>query len=265
GRQAAIPEANALRSRLQRAVADTGFNDAAFEPFLEQAERARTNHLDQQQIPAGLFRARVEGLLLPVGDRWAGLLPILGRVPRQELLEMASTRLSGSAVSLEWFDPRTELSALLTAVRERLTWLLLACFAVVTIVVAVALRSARRAVGIMGPVLIALLLTAAVVRTIFGPLSVFHLVALMLVLGVITNYSLFVAVDQPRSALDEDHAHTMFSLMIASATTLAVFGALALSGIRVVAAVGQTVVVGIIVSLAWLALTRGSVARRTAD
>jgi hypothetical protein len=75
----------------------------------------------------------------------------------------------------------------------------------------------------------------------------------MLVLGVITNYSLFLNSAPESSDEQEGQAHTVFSLMIASATTLAVFGALGLSGIRVVEAVGQTVVVGIIVGLAWLA------------
>jgi len=263
-RQAAIPDASALRSRLQRATAATGFNEAAFEPFLEQVERARTHSLDHRQVPAGLFRTRVEGLLVPVGDAWAGLVPIQGEVARAELLQLAGSSLSGHAISVEWFEPRTQLSSMLKAVRERLTWLLPACFAVIAVVVAVALRSAARAAGVMSPVLMALVLTAALVRLLFGPLSVFHLVALMLVLGLLTNYSVFLAVDPTRSEI-RDRTHTRFSLMIASATTLAVFGALALSGIRVVAAVGETVVVGIIVGLAWLALTRRSVPRRAAD
>lgn len=259
-RQAAIPDAGTLQSRLQRAVVDTGFNDTAFDPFLEQAERARTQALDHRQIPAGLFRTRVEGLLIPAGDGWAGLVPIQGEIPRNELLRLAGEQLSGRAVSVEWFEPRTELSALLKAVRERLAWLLLACFAVVAVVVAVALRSARRAANVMRPVFVTLLLTAALAHALFGSLSVFHLVALMLVLGLMTNYSVFLAVPQPATAMEP--SLTTFSLLIASATTLAVFGALALSGIRVVTAVGQTVVVGIIVGLAWLALARESAPRR---
>lgn len=262
-RHAAIPATSVLRDQLQRAIRGTAFSERAFEPFLDSAARAR--NFDLQQIQSGLLRSRVQSLLVQVGDEWVGLLPIIGEFPRDEVLARVKTAVTDQAVEVSWFDPRVELTALLNAVRERLIWLLLVCIVVVTAVVAIALRSPRLAVRVMSPVVVSLLLTAACVRMIFGPLTAFHLVALMLVLGIVTNYSVFIAARSGRLLDTEDGAYTVFSLMIASATTVAVFGALALSGIRVVAAVGYTVVVGIIVGLTWLALTHGLTRRRTAD
>ena len=80
----------------------------------------------------------------------------------------------------------------------------------------------------------------------------------MLTLGVLTNYSLFIHVPPHSTDPNQRRAHTIFSLVVASSTTLAVFGALALSGIAVVESVGRTVVVGIIIGLGWLVATRGN-------
>jgi len=127
-------------------------------------------------------------------------------------------------------------------------------FVAVLAVIAVERRSLPQAVKTMWPVGISLILTAAIVRLVFGPLTAFNVVAFMLLLGLLTNYSLFIEPRPLRSADRNDRAYTALSLAVASATTLAVFGALALSGIRVVEAVGRTVTVGIIVGLGWLIL-----------
>jgi predicted exporter len=131
-----------------------------------------------------------------------------------------------------------------------LMWLLLGCVFTVFAVVGLGSRSFAVGVRVVAPVLLALVLTAAVVRLVLGPLTVFHVVALLLVLGLSTNYALFVHSPTDRTDSRNHQAHTAFSLAMASATTLAVFGALAVSGITVVAAVGQTVAIGIVIALA---------------
>jgi predicted exporter len=256
-RLAAVPEAAMLAPLLQRAVQGTAFNVDAFAPFLESVRQMRSAVLTQAALPDGLFRQRVESLLLQLEGRSLGLVPVAGRASRDELLASARQAMADRPVTVEWFEPRAQLSALLAAVRERLVGLLLLCVFAIFLVIALERRSLAVGIRVMIPVVTALLLTAALVRLGFGPLTVFNLVALMLVLGVITNYSLFI--HAPPAAPDDDdrRAHTVFSLIIASATTLAVFGALGLSDIRVVESVGQTVVVGIIVGLAWLIVTRG--------
>ncbi len=179
-----------------------------------------------------------------------------GALRAEELLASARLVIGDLPVTVEWFEPRAQLSALLTAVRERLMRLLLLCVFAIFLVIALDRRSLAVGIRRDDPGGYRFVADRSTRATRFGPLTVFNLVALMLVLGVITNYSLFI--HAPPGAPDDDdrRAHTVFSLIIASATTLAVFGAFGLSGIRVVESVGQTVVVGIIVGLAWLIATR---------
>ncbi len=256
-RLAAIPEGAVLRSRLARAADGTPFNVDAFEPFLADAAQARATTLTLESLPEGLFRQRVEGLLPSVDGRRVGLVPIAGPAARDELLSSARHAVLASAVEVAWFDTRAELTELLASVRQRLVALLAVCALVVCAVVQVDLRSVARNGRVMLPVLTGIVLTAAVVRAAFGPLTLFNVVALMLTLGVLTNYSLFIHAPPRSTDADQSRVHTIFSLIVASSTTLAVFGALALSGIAVVESVGLTVVVGIIIGLGWLVATRG--------
>ena len=253
-RHAAIPDDEVLRSRLTRAVQDSDFNLEAFEPFLSEIQQLKPGVLEFGRIPAGILAYRVDSLLMQMDGRWVGLVPITGSTDMQDVLHSLQSVANDRAVEFAWFEPRVELSRLLKAVRERLMWLLLTCFVAVLAVIAVERRSLPQAVKTMWPVGISLILTAAIVRLVFGPLTAFNVIAFMLLLGILTNYSLFIEPRPLRSADRNDRAYTALSLAVASATTLAVFGALALSGIRVVEAVGRTVTVGIIVGLGWLIL-----------
>ena len=251
-----VPDAAELRRRLAAAAGDTSFNADAFEPFVEDASRARATTLGVESLPAGLVSQRVESLLPTAGGRVSGLVPVALSAGADDVLQSARAVVQGTPVEVSWFETRARLSGVLTAVRERLVGLLLVCALAVWGVVLLDLRSVARSVRVMLPVATAIALTAAVARLAFGPLNVFNVVALMLTLGVLTNYSLFIHVPPRFAGAQQRRAHAAFSLLVASSTTLAVFAALGASGIAVVEAVGRTVVVGIIVGLGWLLATR---------
>lgn len=257
-RLAALPPVAELRARLLGAAENAGFVADAFEPMLTDAAQPRPTPLTLATLPDGPLQQRAGALLMHADDDgpWIGLASLAGAASREEVLVSARTAALPYGVEVEWFEPRQRLVDLLHAVRARLVNLLGLCTLAVFVVIAVHHRSLRVAVRVMLPVVAALLLTAATARALLGPLTVFHAVALLLLLGLLTNYALFVHVPPPNAAAARDGSRTLFSLLIASATTLAVFGALAVSGIGVVEAVGRTVVLGIIVGLAWIALTR---------
>jgi len=77
-------------------------------------------------------------------------------------------------------------------------------------------------------------------------LSLFNLVALLLVVGIGLNYALFF--NRPQSG-DEEQRRTLLSLAVCSATTLSAFGALAFSETPVLNAIGITVTLGTVLSL----------------
>ena len=113
-------------------------------------------------------------------------------------------------------------------------------------VLAHGLRSVPQAVRLMLPVLLAIALTAGTLVAAGSPLTVLHLVALLLVLGVGINYALFIA----RAVAEHDDAgRTLRTLAVVSGTTLCAFGMLAWSRMAVLQVIGSTVCIGVAFSL----------------
>jgi predicted exporter len=82
-------------------------------------------------------------------------------------------------------------------------------------------------------------------------LTLLHLVGLLLVVAIGSNYALFF--DRLADA-GEGAARTLASLTLANVTTVASFGVLSLSQIPVLDAIGSTVAVGALAALAFSAM-----------
>jgi predicted exporter len=108
------------------------------------------------------------------------------------------------------------------------------------------LKSWRRAILVLLPVIIALLLTTGTLVASGQPVSIFHLVALLLTLGIGTNYALFLARASQSGA---ERGGTLRTLAVVGGTTLCAFGALTLSSTPVLHAIGMTVCLGVVYSL----------------
>jgi predicted exporter len=116
---------------------------------------------------------------------------------------------------------------------------------------AAGLGSLRRAARVGLPVAAALPLTVALLVAAGQRMSVFHLVALLLVLGIGLNYALFFE----RPAADEqEKERTRLAVTLCTACALITFGCLAFSATPVLHAIGSTVALGALVSFAFAAL-----------
>ena len=142
---------------------------------------------------------------------------------------------------------------------EALRHSLIGALAIVVLLAAI-LRSARRMFDVLAPLAAAVLVTAGVLVLGGSQLSIFHLVGLLLVVAVGSNYSLFFDRQTPSG---EGRERTIVSLLLASVTTMIGFGLLALSKVPVLHDIGLTVGIGAILALAFAAiLSRRDEARR---
>jgi hypothetical protein len=93
---------------------------------------------------------------------------------------------------------------------------------------------------------------AAAILLVAGPkLTLFHLVALLLVAGVGSNYALFFERETP----DEyERQRTVFAVAFCAATTALAFGLLAWSQVPVLKMIGATAAIGAVASLAFATL-----------
>ena len=248
-RRAALPDAATLAANLDKAMTGLPFRPGAFAPFLADVERARSHPpLTAETLRGIALGARIGSLLFPGASGWVALAPISGMRDAGALA--AALRSSGEPGVL-LLDLKREADSLVAGYRAEALRLLAIGLACIAALVYAGLKSPAATARVLAPVLAATLLDVATLAYAGVQLTLFHLVALLLVIGVGTNYALFF--NQRQSSRDE-RALMLLSLAVASLATLISALALSGSGTPVLRAVGMTVAIGTVYALALSAL-----------
>ncbi|WP_317930848.1 hypothetical protein [Halioxenophilus sp. WMMB6] len=139
-------------------------------------------------------------------------------------------------------DKVSDISTLLSKYRQRSALLVMLSYTAIYLLLCLR-YGPRLSLRIVTPPLAAVILALAVLGWTGHALNIFHLLAMLLVLGIGIDYTLF---------LEEGSRHrqrTLLAIILSALTTLLSFGLLALSETPAVSAFGETVLVGILVSL----------------
>lgn len=248
-RQAALPAPPVLRANLERALLGLPFRPRVFEPFLADAAAARSMPLIERGSLAGTRLAlKLDTLLVKRERSWTAMLPLRG-VTDGEGVARSLAAPSGSRVAL--LDLKRESDSLYRTYRgEALAYSVLGAMAI-AILLFVGLRSLRRVFDVLAPLAAAVIVTTCLLVLAGNKLSIFHLVGLLLVVAVGSNYSLFFDRQAPSGA---DRSRTIVSLLLAAVTTMIAFGTLAFSSVPVLHAIGTTVGMGAALALAFSAI-----------
>ncbi|CAO3425800.1 MMPL family transporter [Azospirillum endophyticum] len=249
-RQAALPPPDQLRDALNQALQGLPFRPDAFAPFLADAEKARMQPL---LTPANLdgtsLKLKFDSLLVRHGTGWTAMLPLRGVADPQAL----AARLAGDPAlrGAILLNLKEESDSLYRTYRQEALALAVLGAVAITLLLAAALRSWRSLAVAVMPLAAAVVVTMALLTALGQTLSIFHLVGLLLVVGVGSNYSLLFQRPEPSLPLRE---RTVASVVIANLCTVIGFGTLAFSGIPVLHGIGMTVAIGAFLSLAFAAV-----------
>jgi predicted exporter len=128
--------------------------------------------------------------------------------------------------------------------------------AVIVVLLCVALRDWRRVLAVLAPLVAAVLVVAAGFALADAPMILLHLVGMLLIVAIGSNYALFFdrGAAAPAGADDGSRPRMLASLLTANLTTVAGFGVLAFSSVPVLAALGATVGPGAILALVFAAM-----------
>jgi len=239
-RQDQLPAAEQLRDNLNQALLGLPFRPGTFEPFLEDVDQARSlPPLTAEQARRTLFGNKVDSLLRRSDDGWILMVPLSGVTAPERLAKHFNDR---SQEATRYIDLKAETTRFVIQFRNealyRLGWGLLILISVLLI----ALKSPVRVARVLLPVAIALIIDIALLMALGQRLSLFHLVSLLLVVGISLDYSLFIN----RPDVDrQERCRTLHSLTVCFASTAVVFGLLALSELPVLKAIGSAVVIGV--------------------
>lgn len=238
-RRAALPDSGTLAANLAQAAQGLPFRGEIFAPFLADVERARhAPWIDADTWRDSAIAFKLRALLASTGDGWLAFAPLTG-VQDAEALGAAVRGIGDANVFL--LDLKQEADTMVAGYRMesiRLCALGLLC---IVVLVYAGLGRVGSTLRVLVPVLAAALLDIATLVAMGERLTVVHLVALLLVVGVGLNYALFFG----RRAEDpEDRQLTWLSLIVASLATLCASLALAFCATPVLRAIGLTIALG---------------------
>lgn len=249
-RQSQLPTDKEMQARMAQALDGLPFREDAFKPFLEGLEKSRRlpslTLSDMAGTPQG---AHLDELLKKVDNGWLLLIP-LNQVKDKTSV---SSSLAEEMPSASYVSLRDETSRLVTELRQEIIYRLAWGLIFMLLVLALGLRSPKLAFHAFFPVLLALSVSLGLLHLFGEPLTIFHMIALMLVLGIGIDYSLFF---NRRVASDWERYYTLQAIFICALSTAIVFSLLGLSSIPVLHAIGQTVTLGVVTSFILTLLLR---------
>lgn len=248
-RRAALPDAATLRAHLAQAMAGGPLRAERLEPFVQDVQRAREMPPITPQSLAGTPVAAIASALLvhSADGTHIALLPVV-RAPGSAgdgAVAAIEQALHGIA-DAQAFNVSDELRRLYGHyLREAQGQAAFGALGVV-LLMGLWLRSLPRLLAVCKPLLLAVLLTMAGFAALGVPLGILHLVGLLLVVAVGSNYSLFLDWLRHQGTADED---TLASLALANLTIVLSFGLIAASTIPALGSIGRVVAPGAMLAL----------------
>jgi predicted exporter len=250
-RQAALPDTGHLRSALKRAAVGLPFRSNIFEPFLKDVAAAREAPLlTRSDLKDTGLALRLDTLLLQRRGEWVALLSLRG--------VRDATRLAGAATDVEGvhvLDLKHEADSLYRGYRTQAMLFASIGAAAIALLLLWALRSLRRVADVLLPLAAAVAVTCAFFTIGDRQLTMFHLIGLLLVVGVGSNYSLFF---ERETLMRTDRELTVVSVVLCNFSTIVGFGLLSLARAPVLSAIGGTVALGAFLSLVFAAILESS-------
>ncbi|WP_225782945.1 MMPL family transporter [Xenophilus sp. Marseille-Q4582] len=257
-RLAALPTAEDLRARLPEATAGLPLSAERLAPFVEAVQAARSlPPITHEAVRAGTLGPVAGALLFErPGGGWAAMLSL--HTPPDFRHATVADALAGlpEVVVVEVGEALADVYQ--RYLHEAFVQVGLGALAVVLLLGAW-LRSARRLFAVCLPLAVAVVLTLGGMALLGMALSILHLVGLLLVVAVGSNYALFFDELQRTGHADED---TLASLLLANLTTVVSFTLIAISKIPALSAIGQVVAPGALLALLLSAAFAGRGARR---
>ncbi|MCP3723646.1 MMPL family transporter [Paraburkholderia sp. CNPSo 3272] len=277
-RLASLPGKDVLAVRLQEAIRNqpVDVRPDAFTPFLADVEAARKAPLVTRADLKGTSMAlAVDALLTQRDGQWSAMLAL--RAPRhsqnaQAAQAVNTPSLDASLVSdavaranvpgALFVDMKAEADRMYVDYVHEDIRLSLAGFVVIVVLLAFALRSFARAARALAPLVAAVLVVAAGFALAGVSLTILHLVGMLLIVAVGSNYALFFCKRDDEAGIAP---RTLVSLLVANLATVAGFGLLSLSHVPLLETFGLTVGPGAMLALVFAAILAPPLVRSSAE
>jgi len=252
-RQASLPAPQELEARLSQAVQGLPVKASLFAPFIADVAAARTQPLLQpHDLDSTSMAMALQGLLIEQDRRWTALLPL--KAPQGGSINAQALRTALQATgqpNVVFVDMKSESDRLYSGYLHEALLLSSGGLAAIIVLLLLVLRSPARVLRVVAPLAAAVVTVTAGLVALGHSLTILHLVGLLLIVAVGSNYALFF----DRTGLATPIApRTLASMLFANLTTVAGFGLLAFSKVSLLQALGETVAPGVVLALVFSAI-----------
>lgn len=236
-----LPSSAELEKNLHEALTGFTFKKDFFNPFIQDiASTKEKKPLDLKALKGTKIAAKVSSQLFAIHDGWLGIV-MLSEVKNTD--KIASYFLAINNPNIQYVNLKKESGMLLANFRSAALNRLAFGLILVLLSLIIGLKSIRRSFIVLLPVFLALSVDLVLLFLIGERLSLFHLVSLLLVLGISLDYSLFF---NQKGESDFFKMRTLYSLTFCCLSTVSLFGLLGLSNLSVLNSIGKTVSIGVI-------------------
>lgn len=258
-RRAALPEPETLRGRLRAAAVGLPLDPERLAPFVADVAAERgAPELTAESLKGTSLEAGLRALVQRSTDHWTALLPLHASDPASPSIDAERVRRAlapldsgATAGRIRLLDLKAESDALYRSYFARARAAALMGLAAIGVLIALVRRSLARAVRVLVPLLLAVLTVAGALALGARELTLMHLVGLLLIVAVGSNYALFFDAGRAATSLPP---RTLASLLVANMSTVLGFGLLMLSRVPILTALGVTVAPGALLALVFSAL-----------
>jgi len=239
--QSLLPNKQMLSLNVTAAMKGLGFKENAFDSFINSVAKSKTQPtVDYEKILLSPLAVKLKSLLFKQDTNWYSIIRVTG--------------VNDEAVFKAWLKDSPNIGQHYMSIRGATNVLMnqylqsawLRFLGVLTLVIFIVFWLSHRrksTIWLLIPV-VAGVVVSMTVQVLLGHLiNIFHILSLLLVIGMGLDYSLFFNRDWTSVPELQERTH---AIIISAITTMAAFGILGLSNIPILSAMGQTVSVGII-------------------
>jgi len=257
-RRNALPARTVLGAALHDADSGLDLDESRLAPFIEDVDAARRGALvTRDDLRGTTLAAGFDALIVHRSGRWSAMLPLhapaAAAAPSIDLARVAAALAAARVTDARVLDMKAQTDALYSGYLQDAIRLSLYGLALIVLLLLAALRSPARVARVLAPLGLAVLMVAAGLALGGRQLNLLHLVGMLLIVAVGSNYALFF--DAEPGAHDRaTRSLTLASLAIANLATVIGFGLLSFSQVPVLEALGETVAPGAFLALLFAAL-----------
>ncbi|MCI4410042.1 MAG: MMPL family transporter [Thiotrichales bacterium] len=257
-----LPDQKMFVSVLDDALSGLPIKSSRLHSFTEALQRTKNMpFVSRDMISAAGLSFMVDSLLYQTDSEWVAILPVTYK--SDDLFNAIDIDSIVSDVGREhvvYLDMLNKSNQLYQNYLYEIVVFSLVGLVVVVLLILISLRSVKRLYRVILPLIFSTILVVATLLMMGELISLFHIIGLLLVFAIGSNYSLFF------ESLTDDvliQGNIMSSLILANLTTVIAFGTLAFSQVLVLHALGITVALGAFLSLVLSTLlSNGSIQRK---